>query len=216
MINPYSIKLVTLPGPGYMAVELSSEELDPIKKEIKKISSNFNNFKKANHKLAGNIKKEYVLEDSRLHQEKFIVPLIDKYIDHFKYKQYNRELQKIFLKDTWVNFQKKHEFNPLHDHEGMFSYVIWINIPYTEISERKMMPEVPVGTLCSGFFAFHYVNALGEMECEGIPADKKFEGKMLLFPSKLHHIVYPFYSSDDYRISVSGNFYLTNKNASSK
>jgi hypothetical protein len=31
------------------------------------------------------------------------------------------------------------------------------------------------------------------------------ENTLLLFPAKLTHAVYPFYSSDDYRISVSGN-----------
>ena len=29
---------------------------------------------------------------------------------------------------------------------------------------------------------------------------------ILLFPSEMYHGVYPFYTSDDYRISVSGNF----------
>ena len=35
--------------------------------------------------------------------------------------------------------------------------------------------------------------------------DKSFEGKMLMFPSKQMHAVNPFYTSDGYRITVSGN-----------
>ena len=38
-----------------------------------------------------------------------------------------------------------------------------------------------------------------------IDVDKSFEGKMLVFPSKLQHLVYPFYTSDEHRITVSGN-----------
>ena len=34
---------------------------------------------------------------------------------------------------------------------------------------------------------------------------KKDEGTILLFPSLLNHIVSPFYSSNEKRISVSGN-----------
>ena len=38
-----------------------------------------------------------------------------------------------------------------------------------------------------------------------LPIDKAWEGTMILFPSSLNHNVYPFYTSDDYRISISGN-----------
>ena len=43
-----------------------------------------------------------------------------------------------------------------------------------------------------------------------IDVDKSFEGKMLMFPAKLQHLVYPFYTSDKERITVSGNikFYV--------
>ena len=34
------------------------------------------------------------------------------------------------------------------------------------------------------------------------------ERVMLVFPAALQHAVYPFYTSDDYRISVSGNVRL--------
>ena len=32
--------------------------------------------------------------------------------------------------------------------------------------------------------------------------------KMLLFPSSLHHMVYPFYNSDEERVTISGNISL--------
>jgi hypothetical protein len=34
---------------------------------------------------------------------------------------------------------------------------------------------------------------------------------MMLFPSKLKHGVNPFYTSDDYRISISGNIRIQNE-----
>ena len=41
-----------------------------------------------------------------------------------------------------------------------------------------------------------------------IDVDKSFEGKGFMFPSKQSHMVYPFYTSNEYRITVSGNIRL--------
>ena len=35
--------------------------------------------------------------------------------------------------------------------------------------------------------------------------DPEVEGTMFIFPSSLTHQVYPFYNTDDERISISGN-----------
>jgi hypothetical protein len=36
---------------------------------------------------------------------------------------------------------------------------------------------------------------------------------MILFPAKMMHTVYPFYSSDDFRISISGNLRVSTINS---
>lgn len=59
----------------------------------------------------------------------------------------------------------------------------------------------------AGDFEFTYTNILGQLCSAVLPTDKAFEGKICLFPSKLHHQVFPFYSSDEYRISISGNVF---------
>jgi hypothetical protein len=41
-----------------------------------------------------------------------------------------------------------------------------------------------------------------------IEADRSYENKMIIFPSSLQHCVYPFFTSDDYRISLSGNIVI--------
>ena len=33
------------------------------------------------------------------------------------------------LNGFWVNKQKPHEYNPYHDHGGVFSFVVWMKIP---------------------------------------------------------------------------------------
>ena len=46
---------------------------------------------------------------------------------------------------------------------------------------------------------------MGRITPAMVPVDKTYEGTIVMFPSEMLHAVYPFYTSDDYRISVSGN-----------
>jgi len=105
-----------------------------------------------------------------------------------------------------VNFQKKYEFNPIHDHTGIMSFVIWMQIPYLMEDELKASPGASANPNLAGHFAFHYTNTLGDICHFFIPADKTQENTILLFPARMKHSVFPFYSSDDFRITVSGNF----------
>ena len=94
----------------------------------------------------------------------------------------------------WVNFQKKGEFNPLHNHGGIVSAVIFIKIPEELDSERKNNTYTAKASGCLEFF---YMN-------QHIVIKPK-EAMMFLFPATLQHAVYP-YHSDVERVSMSFNF----------
>ena len=108
------------------------------------------------------------------------------------------------LTSFWVNFQKKYEFNPLHNHSGMFSFVIWMKIPY-DIKKERELPWVKGTKNQHTVGNFTFVSP--DMENHIITMEKEIEGHMALFPSHLHHMVYPFYTSDEERVSISGNIY---------
>ena len=99
----------------------------------------------------------------------------------------------------WVNFQKKGEFQPLHFHDGTFSFVIWMDIPYDFKDEAKIQSR-------AGDFMF-----VGPSEASRTVKEHKIKlspemnGYCCFFPSDLCHQVYPFYTSDKDRISISGN-----------
>ena len=106
----------------------------------------------------------------------------------------------------WVNFQRKYEFNPLHIHSGFASFILFIQIPYDLKEEEEyfgteMNGDIHTSKLC--FVNYHPHD--GTPSYRPINVDKSFEGKLLLFGAKHIHQVYPFYTSDDYRITVSGN-----------
>ena len=55
---------------------------------------------------------------------------------------------------------------------------------------------------------FSYSNILGQISSYSYEMNPEMEGTILFFPSQLKHCVYPFYSCDEDRISISGNIAL--------
>ena len=92
------------------------------------------------------------------------------------------------LHNLWVNYQKKNEYNPMHIHSGVVSFVIFVDIPYGP-EERN---------------SFHSDGTF-QLEKEVLPVDNSWNGTILLFPSTTYHAVYPFRSTDKERTTVSGN-----------
>jgi hypothetical protein len=112
------------------------------------------------------------------------------------------------LNRFWVNYQKKYEFNPVHNHTGVFSFVIWLKIPSSHKKECEL-PFIKHAILKHpNTFQMLFVNSLGDISQLNYDLEPEDEGKMLFFSSKYHHCVYPFYLSDEERISVSGNIGL--------
>ena len=204
--------------------KLSDEEFDILNKEIveiqeKIIHKNDTELKKIeyNNKLAGHIRHQYSLSvESKNYLQEILKPVVTESV----FKQ-NRPIllsdQNIVLcnslkKDDkcWVNFQKKYEFNPVHHHSGYLSFVIWMKIPYLMEEENKhenIIKKDDISENINGDFQFIYANEHG-VESVALRVDNRWEKRGVMFPSNLSHIVYPFYTSDDYRISISGNFWI--------
>lgn len=202
-------KFVEFPNLGYLTTKFTDAELLPIKKEIKKIRSNFSKHQKFNHNLVGQIKEEYQIKESLESLSKLIMPFVSEYEKKYNFIEsvfFIDNFPKTFeLDNVWVNFQKKYEFNPLHYHTGILSFVIWINVPYLREDENA---NNLASIHTKGSFHFVFSNILGINNMYEIPISKEYENVMILFPSNLVHEVYPFYTSNDYRISLSGNIRL--------
>ncbi|CAB5220631.1 Conserved hypothetical protein CHP02466 [uncultured Caudovirales phage] len=201
---------------GFTSVEYTDEQLKPIWNEVNKIQNDFEHSEKYNKNLAGHIKKEYALKDNLKYMETLMFPAIKEFINNYEWVDHvSKRYDKVFnattpfsirLDNLWVNFQKKHEFNPVHRHGGIISFVLWLNIPYMIEDEMKNFPDLSVDSSNAGTFNFHYINTLGQMSTNIISADITYQNMAVIFPAELHHSVNPFYTSDDYRISVSGNW----------
>ena len=165
--------------------------------------------KEAQHILAGNLEEEYDLSKYTHILENYLIEKIceDKNLMYCMNTQFacNTEDRPFILKNLWVNYMKKHEFNPIHHHAGCFSFILFINIPYTNEEQRKVSPGKKSRKDMAGVLQFIYLHPLGFIEKQEIYADKKWEQSMLIFPSNLNHAVYPFFNTDEYRITMSGN-----------
>ena len=165
---------------------------------------------KINSNLVGHIKEEYRITHWPKEFEEFVTKAS---VTGPTRKWYNRfsfitEDRPIVFENLWCNFQKKHEFNPPHGHSGVVSFVIFVSIPYDLEEEDKMYPDLKVDEKTQKVTSrFQLLNTdyLGHITTDAINVDKSFEGKMFIFPNVQVHQVFPFYTSDQYRITVSGN-----------
>ena len=162
------------------------------------------------HHLVGNIDSSFKLEDkNNWFFNNTLTNLIDQYKrsfttnwEKFKISSDDKKFLSYGMQTWWVNYQKQYEFNPSHNHDGIYSFVIWLKIPYDWEEQNK---DNKSKLKMKGSFCFNYNNILGENSFSHYQLGKEHEGTMLFFPSTLSHEVFPFYNCKEDRISVSGN-----------
>jgi len=204
---------------GYMVFTVPEDILNIFEATYEKIKDRALALPEHNHNLAGQIKEEHYLE--HLIEEPqirdYLNSVANNYVDVFNLPRSPDVLDEmdtiwdIQLKHMWMNVQKKHEYNPIHKHGGLLSFALWLKIPYDVDAELKLDNSAKSNLPRNGKFFFHYINSLGHIS-SAPPTDEEYkEGNLVIFPAKLHHSVNPFYTSDEDRVSISGNFYYTPK-----
>jgi hypothetical protein len=202
---------------GYIQCNVPSDIMNVTRQEINEmVEVNFCNSTSKNERLAGVIEHEYSLVK--------VIPLLNQFFikvipEYWKLQNVPEKYDEKYLLqrsndgsfDVWVNLQQKYEFNPVHNHSGELSFVYWVNIPY-DLKEEEDRRSSRGNTLKHPVFSFHFpaLDNLGLLSKYDISVSKAYEGQMIIFPSFLHHQVTPFYTSDDYRISVAGNLMNVN------
>lgn len=176
---------------------------------LKKIQEESFSLEESNNKmisgLSGNGVARHFYMGDRYKKEflEYVLVLKDIYLNTYKdylsmFRSFSNSVP--FVCDNpWFNIQKKHEFIPNHTHDGVLSYTAWIKIPY-DLEEEKSN-----GGSHAACFEFTYMGSTGSVLSEIIRIDSSYEGKIMMFPSALTHCVYPFYKSEDSRISLAGN-----------
>ena len=198
-----------LPNVGLTNGKIPPDIYQALNQEIVDIHTNDKDIVRMNHSLAGQITKEYQITKS--------LPLLNPFLEEMGrayqknwdyYPEENPNDNKLRVESVWVNMQKKLEVNPLHNHDGTLSFVAWLHIPFKLEDERNMPNCKDSRTqILTSTFQFVYNTTLGTIANYPLFVESGWEGSIVMFPSKLLHMVYPFQTSDDYRISIAGNLY---------
>ena len=206
---------INLPNIGILISKLPTEVISHLWEYIEISKETNRSFKED---LAGNITSSLNMNDKYNSLMNIVSSLIGEYHKNYgvPYKLLNTKYVddknggisdiSISLDNLWVNFQRKHEFNPIHEHTGIFSFVIWMQIPTQSYDQSSL--EIAKNSGSPDFisnFTFNYVNILGHLNHYIIKMGKEIEGNICLFPSQLNHCVYPFFESEEKRITISGN-----------
>lgn len=196
------------PNFGILTRKVPADIMARIITEVNSIQQNFSIATPHNDKLAGNIRREFTFDKCYDDINPLVMDMVAEYDQAYNYLQSFNVLTEsvpLVMMDPWVNFMLKHEFNPPHNHSGVLSYVIWVKVPYTNEAELLSSPGKDSIESLSGKFSFHFNNIIGQAQSYHLPVDKTYEGIIMMFPAALFHSVNPFYSSDEYRVSVAGN-----------
>jgi|LauGreDrversion4_2_1035121.scaffolds.fasta_scaffold320600_2 hypothetical protein len=197
---------------GYVQDTVDVELMEKIKNTVSEIKENLIQQKSFAGNLVGNIRKQFVFDHHRDEIEQLAIKLAQYHDDEYDCSNYlDDSFGKLTLGALWVNLQVAGEFNPIHKHPGVYSFVIWVELPFTHENEKIYGPGFSSNSNKAGSFEFVYTNTYGQLMSHNIPADESFQGKIILFPAKLNHTVYPFFTSDGYRISISGNLFRSTK-----
>ena len=194
--------------PGWLETRLNEKHMDLLWSCIEKRGQ------EPYPNLAGNLYGSYALEKNDAFYNSIIDPLVrcwikvygdDIFGDQIKLIPWVSSNMETYLNDWWVNYQHEGDYNPLHDHGGIFSFVIWMKIP-TDWRDQKKLPRCIHSTSNTvSNFQFVYTNHLGKITSYTYYMSPKMEGTMVFFPANLKHTVYPFYDCKEERISISGN-----------
>ena len=132
--------------------------------------------------LAGQLEEQFYIYPSKRDLDE-----LRKHIGTYTNQNY------IDIEPIWVNFQRADDWQPVHNHAGEFSFIVYVDIPPGMYDE----PEI------AGSIVFTYGEQLPYARCQYGPI-KPQAGDIYIFPAWLKHYVYP-YKSTGQRVSVSGN-----------
>jgi hypothetical protein len=199
MLVCWSLHTLNVCNLGYVTTSVDRHALKPVLDEIAGVGATT---PLKDHSHVGTITDEYVLTSSIDCLRDILGPMVEMYV---KEHHFSIEPRGMTLLDAWVNLQQSGEYFSAHTHAGVFSFALWITVPFTQADERAWREARGKSGGETANFTFHYTDALGRITPYCIPVDSSYENTCILFPGEMMHSVTPYYSTDARRITVSGN-----------
>jgi len=191
---------VHFPNVGYTATTVDTATLETLQNYTRNMPRSAG----IDHSHVGVVTQEHRITDSEVQAllSATLEPIVQEYVQNNHFPLQPRPLG---LTDCWVNFQQQGEYMVPHTHRGLFSFALWTQVPFTQAEEAQHRESVGKPSTALHSFTFHYTDSLGRITPYDIPVDREWEGTLVLFPCEMMHSVTPFYSTDQERITISGN-----------
>ena len=168
----------------------------------------------ASGQLAGRIKKQTHLDEVISDTTRNVI--LNHCKNFFEQTSGGQELpmSAMTLDSIWSNIQEAREYNPIHQHTGNFSFVIYTRNDLEDLSVEEIQDneydnkvvdydnQKPLAGMIELFYGEG--NWMNWTSYQHIPK----RGDILIFPSWLRHTVYAHYETGKIRISVAGNVSL--------
>ena len=219
-------------GPLHMSSKLSEDILKVIDdySGVQKNKSAYD-WRKS---LAGKLDHEYSFTDEQIKEiSNLIKPYISAYLitltesyslvvvdQYYKFCNQERVTPYLNFDSIWVNFQQKGEYNPIHQHSGDISFIIYLDVPSVIYEEENDSGGSPPGSV-------EFINSLNQVTNQynnrhntlkdnykaikqnlfaptNINTLSPTRGDIHMFPSWLNHQVQAL-KSDVLRTTVAGN-----------
>ena len=189
-------KKIELPNYGILDVTLEKNVLDHLHHLVEKYEPD-------------DAKQQWMLiDDDNRYQKEVLNPIIQEYVTDYGFpeKLKTTHIHDLTFQKFWANYTGKGEYQALHNHDAIWSFVIWLKLPAVANVEQSVKDAMHPD---AGDFILTYSDIIGRTRKVNWKLEKQYnEGHMLLFPSDLYHAVYPHFQTDEKRLSLAGDIVI--------
>ena len=189
-------KKIELPNYGILDVTLDKNVLDHLHHLVEKYEPD-------------DAKQQWMLiDDDNRFQKEVLNPIIQEYVTDYGFpeKLKTTHIHDLTFQKFWANYTGKGEYQALHNHDAIWSFVIWLKLPAVANDEQSVKEAMHPD---AGDFILTYSDIIGRTRKVNWKLEKQYnEGHMLLFPSDLYHAVYPHFQTDEKRLSLAGDIVI--------
>ena len=189
-------KKIELPNYGILDVTLEKNVLDHLHHLVEKYEPD-------------DAKQQWMLvDDDNRFQKEVLNPIIQEYVTDYGFpeKLKTTHIHDLTFQKFWANYTGKGEYQALHNHDAIWSFVIWLKLPAVANDEQSVKEAMHPD---AGDFILRYSDIIGRTRKVNWKLEKQYnEGHMLLFPSDLYHAVYPHFQTDEKRLSLAGDIVI--------
>ena len=149
-----------------------------------------------------------LIDDDNRFQKEVLNPIIQEYVADYGFpeKLKTTHIHDLTFQKFWANYTGKGEYQALHNHDAIWSFVIWLKLPAVANDEQSVKEAMHPD---AGDFILTYSDIIGRTRKVNWKLEKQYnEGHMLLFPSDLYHAVYPHFQTDEKRLSLAGDIVI--------